>query len=99
MQIERAFKQTEVKKYLTHRFHNGVFLRVDKTVEDYPDGQVHITLLNVIPQMHLGTSLRHTNNALYMAHGDRQTSSCLKCNDEIKMIYRNALKSFTFDNT
>lgn len=77
--------KSEMKTYLTHRFHNGVFLRVDKTVEDYPDSQVHITFLNVIPQMHLGTSLRHTNNALYMAHGDRQAPSRLKHNNEIKI--------------
>lgn len=76
MQIEATHKK-RLKKYLTHRFHNGIFLCIYKTIKNYSDGEIHITFLNMISQVHFGTSFCHTNNTFYMTYGNRQASGRL----------------------
>jgi len=80
-QIKRHFKrlgQTGVQwvncepshAYLPHRPHDGELLCGDEGLEHDPHGHVHIFLVHVVSQVHLGVRLCHTDHRLDMTHSD-----------------------------
>lgn len=56
--------------HLPHAPHDAELLRVDEALQHHPDGHVDVVLQHVVPQVHLGVSLRHADHRLDVADSD-----------------------------
>lgn len=66
--------------HLPHTPHDTELLCVDEALQHDPDGHVDVILQHIVPQMHLGMSLRHADHGLNMADCDRNAARGLRTN-------------------
>lgn len=64
--------------HLPHTPHDAELLCVDEALQHDPDGHVDVILQHVVPQMHLGVSLRHADHGLDMTDCDGNAACGLR---------------------